>query len=332
MKLSYILPTYHVEDYIQECIESLYKQNLCEADFEIIVIIDGSTDNCLRIVRTLQQQHNNIVILEQENQGVSIARNNGLRIAKGDFVAFVDPDDAIVSNSMSPILQKLEATQADIFVGEVKGINIEEWNETYPDLCRNNSRKSLSAKQMSGFEYFTTVFNIRKGYCFIYISRREYLLKQNIEFPANIVFTEDTWFSFNLVLHAKSIIYSDFVFYAYRNYHGSAVSFMNCKKIYSMFWVSEHIYKTQISNALNNNIQKKIREDSFIIFNLSIWYLAHYESVYKDRNLLLKKLSFKPIYANSINQLIFSLWFCLAPNSLIYMKHKLSKKTYKKWW
>ena len=90
LKLSIIIPVYNVEKYIEATISSVYRQNLPEDEFEIILVNDGSTDNSLQIITELASKHSNITVLSQENQGPSIARNKGIQMAKGEYIHFMD--------------------------------------------------------------------------------------------------------------------------------------------------------------------------------------------------------------------------------------------------
>lgn len=91
IKISVIIPVYNAEQYLKQCMESVLGQTLKE--IEIICIDDGSTDNSLNILREYQKKDNRIIIFSQENQGAAVARNKGLELAKGIYVAFMDPDD-----------------------------------------------------------------------------------------------------------------------------------------------------------------------------------------------------------------------------------------------
>ena len=82
-KLSIIVPVYNVEQYIKACIESLYRQGISEDDFEVIVVNDGTPDKSIEVVADIINQHSNIIVVEQENQGLSAARNTGLKKANG---------------------------------------------------------------------------------------------------------------------------------------------------------------------------------------------------------------------------------------------------------
>lgn len=90
-KVSVIIPVYNAADYLRECLDSVCGQTL--KDIEIICIDDGSSDNSLEILKEYAKKDNRIIVAIQENSGAGIARNCGLSIAKGDFVAFMDPDD-----------------------------------------------------------------------------------------------------------------------------------------------------------------------------------------------------------------------------------------------
>lgn len=118
MKISVIVPMFRVEAYIERCIRSLEKQNIQSNSYEIICIDDGSPDNSGRIVQGLQQEFTNIKLINQENQGVSRARNNGIELASGKYILFVDPDDYVDSNSLKEVLDFAETNSAEVtFLG-----------------------------------------------------------------------------------------------------------------------------------------------------------------------------------------------------------------------
>lgn len=114
MRLSIIVPIYKVEKYLSKCLNSLLDQDLDSSEYEIICINDGSPDNCKTIVLEYQQKNSNIVFIDQENQGVSVARNQGLEIAKGDYVLFIDPDDSIFENSLASVVEIADKNDLDV--------------------------------------------------------------------------------------------------------------------------------------------------------------------------------------------------------------------------
>ena len=92
-KISVILPIYNVEKYLRRCLDSVLNQTF--TDFEAICVNDGSPDKSLHILEEYAAKDSRIKIVTQENQGLSMARNNGLKVAKGDYIYFLDSDDAI---------------------------------------------------------------------------------------------------------------------------------------------------------------------------------------------------------------------------------------------
>ena len=114
MRLSIIIPVYNAQDYLIRCLESVFSQELLSIEYEVIVINDGSKDNSLAILEDFKKKHSNLIVLTQENSGEAITRNRALSIAKGNYIAFVDADDAIETNTFKTILERAESEQLDI--------------------------------------------------------------------------------------------------------------------------------------------------------------------------------------------------------------------------
>ena len=111
-KITVIVPVYNTENYIEKCINSITGQTYKE--LEIIVVNDGSTDNSLKILEKLQSKDNRIKIINQENKGVSAARNKGLDNATGEYIAFVDSDDYLDKNMYEKLVSYMEEANADL--------------------------------------------------------------------------------------------------------------------------------------------------------------------------------------------------------------------------
>ncbi len=120
-KLSIIIPIYKVEDYLEQCLDSIVSQPLRE--LEIICVNDGSPDNCLAILKEYAQADDRIVVIDQPNQGASAARNNGIKASTGEYTLFVDPDDWVVIDSLLPLYEKISRTPADFAF-----FNYTSWN------------------------------------------------------------------------------------------------------------------------------------------------------------------------------------------------------------
>ncbi len=113
--ISVIVPIYNVAAYLPRCVDSILAQTY--KNLEIILVDDGSTDNCLEICQQYAQKDNRIKVIHQENKGVSAARNAGLDNMHGDFVAFVDPDDWLAENAYEILIDLHQKTGADIAWG-----------------------------------------------------------------------------------------------------------------------------------------------------------------------------------------------------------------------
>lgn len=109
MKVSVIVPVFNVVDYVDKCIESILKQTF--QDYELIIVNDGSTDGSEQKCREWEKKSHNIVFVSQNNRGVSAARNEGLSISKGEYVAFVDGDDYVEPNYLEEMVNCAEENQ-----------------------------------------------------------------------------------------------------------------------------------------------------------------------------------------------------------------------------
>lgn len=107
MKLSIIIPVYRVEDTLDRCVKSVLNQDL--DDFEVILVDDGSPDDCPKMCDEWAQKDHHIRVIHQTNKGLSGARNSGIDIAQGDSITFVDSDDYIAENTYAPLMQILES-------------------------------------------------------------------------------------------------------------------------------------------------------------------------------------------------------------------------------
>ena len=114
--VSIIIPVYNGEKYLEECIESIRNQTY--EDLEIIIVNDGSTDNSLNIIKKIQEQDDRIVIIDKENEGVSVGRNTGLKKTTSDFIMFVDCDDTLEKDAIENFMEKMD-DNVDIVISNV---------------------------------------------------------------------------------------------------------------------------------------------------------------------------------------------------------------------
>lgn len=112
--ISIIIPVYNAGSYLRRCLESIIAQNY--ADIQIVIVDDGSLDNSLKICRYFEANYDNVIVIAQQNAGVSAARNAGLGVAKGEYVMFVDSDDYMFPQMCETMVHKIEEKGADLVV------------------------------------------------------------------------------------------------------------------------------------------------------------------------------------------------------------------------
>lgn len=115
MKLfSIIIPVYNAEAYLEACVNSCYKQGFDEADFELILINDGSTDGSLSLMNDLALLHDNIICASQTNKGQGCARNRAVGMAQGKYLFFCDSDDKFIDHSLGKIIRLMEEHSLEV--------------------------------------------------------------------------------------------------------------------------------------------------------------------------------------------------------------------------
>lgn len=119
IKISFILPMYNVENFLEKCVNSLLNQKLVQGAFEIILVNDGSRDGTLEVAHALAKNWPEIKIISQENGGQAVARNAGLKVASGEYIWFIDSDDFILAEVVPKLLRIADESHADVVTFEV---------------------------------------------------------------------------------------------------------------------------------------------------------------------------------------------------------------------
>lgn len=140
--VSVIVPVYNMESYLEKCMDSLVNQTL--EDIEIIVVNDGSVDNSLKILNKYKKKYpEKVQVINQENSGISVARNNGLKKATGKYVGFVDSDDFVDLNMFKHLYDKCKEINADIVVCNYKKYYSDTDSYESVDVVKNIHCSSL---------------------------------------------------------------------------------------------------------------------------------------------------------------------------------------------
>ena len=117
-KISIVIPVYNVEQYLEKCINSLINQTLKELEF--IFVNDGTPDNSVNIIKKYQKKDKRIKLISQANKGLSISRNNGIKIATGKYIMFVDSDDIIHSRMIEVLYKEIKNNKCQMAVCKFK--------------------------------------------------------------------------------------------------------------------------------------------------------------------------------------------------------------------
>lgn len=176
-RLSIIIPLYNSAKWLSKCINSVLCQDVPIQDLEIICINDGSPDNSAEIARSFQQKYpQSIIVLDQENQGPSGARNNGIKHATGEYVCFVDPDDYVTENSYGTLLDQMDREQLDAL-----RFNYFVENEEYQPISETKHPLNFnySSQLMTGNEFIATRLQVA-CYIWTYIFRRRIITDNQI--------------------------------------------------------------------------------------------------------------------------------------------------------
>ena len=244
-KVSVIVPVYKIkEDYLNACIKSVLEQTL--DDFELILIDDGSPDLCGEICDSIATRDSRVIVMHQENKGVSSARNAGLAIAKGDYVLFLDADDMLQRGAFAELYEFAQHNGTDVVLFDYRQ------NERTYHLFEGADIECLDELQLKNV-YFATVLPRKKdgillcGVCCKFYKRR-FLEKENISFVENITSAEDQFF-FLTCLNAKpSISYCAKLFYEYR-YVKDSTSFSYTKGFNEQVLNYGRLLKTLLKRA-----------------------------------------------------------------------------------
>lgn len=217
-KLSIIVPVYNVEKYLDRCIHSLVNQTL--KDIEIILVDDGSPDNCPQMCDEYTLKDNRIKVIHKQNAGLGYARNSGLELATGEYVAFVDSDDYVDTSMYENLYKKaIEISTDAVFCGFKTEVSKNKWRESREvdttQLWEGNDVKEFMYNMIASGKgvsqerlYQMSVWHA--------IYRRDIIINHNIHFPSERdVVSEDIPFQVDFLKNSNRVLYLSEHFYYY---------------------------------------------------------------------------------------------------------------------
>lgn len=308
VKVSVVIPVYNVENYLEECLESIINQTL--KDIEIICINDGSTDNSLSILNEYAKKDNRIHVISQENQGQAVARNNGMKYINGEYFCFMDADDLLDLNTLEECLKVSEEKSLDFVM--YKLINFDDYdNEFYTtpgydmQLVANTVKNNVfNYKTLGELIFYVTVSPVNK------LFNTKFILDNDIRFPEGTVF-EDNIFFWRMFFNANKCYFIQEHYYKRRRHATSTTGdgnerWVDAIEIYNKVWdifkefglfdqYKSRLYNNKIDFALFrlDNIKEEYKELFFQSWKTDLLYIQDYfidfnEKLNEKNKLMLK--------------------------------------------
>ena len=204
--ISAIVPVYNVEKYLYRCVDSILKQTY--ENFELILIDDGSPDNCSQMCDELSEKDSRIKVIHQENQGLSAARNSGIKIAKGNYLTFIDSDDWISNTMFEDLINLIKEKNADI---SICNFIVTDGNAIY----KKNTK--AEEKLYSKDEFMKIILRVNSNRCIHYAWGKLYkkdVIDKNEHYPVGML-NEDVEGMFKAVLKSEKIAETNKIGYFY---------------------------------------------------------------------------------------------------------------------
>lgn len=284
-KFSIIVPVYNVEKYLRKCLESIKNQTY--KDYEVIIVNDGSTDGSANILKEYDYK-----IINQNNQGLSMARNNGAKFAKGEYLIFIDSDDYIEKNLLKEINKSIKNNE-DIIRYQIQEVTENSENVTkYNESPFENLNGEEAFKTISGYHF------VENAWC--YAIKRTYYEKEKFSFAKGKIH-EDFGLIPLVIIKAKSVTSINYIGYNYLQRTGSIMNSKNdyekTKKKVNDFY--EH-YNFLIKETKNLKIDTAYLKS--FISNSLILKITTLNT--KDYKIYLKKLKKDKVFDNLLSDTV----------------------------
>lgn len=312
MQLSIIVPVYNVEKYVRPCLESILRQGLDEDSYEVIIVNDGTKDRSMEMIADLIDEHPNISVINQENLSLSVARNNGIAAAKGDYVLMPDSDDLLIDYSLPILLKKALETKADLVVADFLEMNDEEIANT-----KDITQPEAVFKEKTGEELFMKDLNPYQCYIWRTLFRREFINTYHMSFVPGVCY-QDVPFTHECYIKARKCLRTHWLLNIYRRQRTGSASFSFSKKkamdfciVIAKTWELTHI------EGLSTRVQKKLRDNIYTSFSAFSYDVLHGIKDSSYRLQLLKYLKQKApdlAFTNGMKEKILTFLFRYAPH------------------
>lgn len=280
IKYSFIVPVYNTEKYLKKCLDSLVNQTY--KDFEIILVNDGSTDKSSSIISKYQKKYKNIIVIDKENEGLSMARNRGVQKSSGKYIIFVDSDD-YVSNKL------LEEVDKKIDDNDILRFQIATEDEEYTKINEYHEEGFESMCGYDAFKYLSSYHFVEPAWC--YVIRKNYYIENKFSFKKG-VYHEDFGLIPYVIYKARKVKSIDYIGYHYVQRNGSIMNNNDYKKTVKKAFDMLEQYKTM--RLFAKNINRKNNLDDYFLSYISNSVIVKARELKKDE---------KKVYINELKKL-----------------------------
>ena len=325
--LSYIIPLYNSATWLQKCLYSVLNQDIPEEQVEIICVNDGSPDNSADIAREIAKEHPCIVVLDQENQGPSGARNTGMRYATAKYLCFVDPDDFVEPMVYGGLVMQMEEQRLDMLRFDYQKVN-EQFEVQL--MKKNNLQLDETPKLMTGIQFLSERLGVN---CFIwrYIYRRDVIIKNNIWCFVGDYYDDVPWLPLVLMKVTRLNI-SKKIVYNYVLHQNSLVNNQSLKHIEKKIegnYVLLKLLKKELNNIKLDSVKKWYLQmiSLSVVSLLTLIGVNHYDEKAYYLNRLNEMFLFPLSVCNVTNKITFKIKLInFSPNLYLWIVNKHSKK------
>jgi len=315
--ISIIVPVYNVEEYLEECLTSIQHQTF--TDIEVILVNDGSTDRSKEICERFCQQDSRFKLINQKNQGASVARNRGVKESIGEYIMFVDSDDVVKENIVEVLFSYMKA---DVDIVECRSTRYKE------ELVENESISIMYEGESTEAILKSIEFKEVKFCPFTKLYRRE--LVEKVPFLEGVIY-EDVYTGMNFLKNIRKMIVIDLKGYYYRVHPNSVMTKSFSEKNLDIFTVGK-------------NLIESFQDDAYLLpyVGYFMFYLgfSHY---YRDG--ITKKSPYVDLYENFICDSAFIAkqsqevvrkyrllrMYLIAPKYFLTITHPVYQFLYKGW-
>lgn len=262
IKFSIIMPVYNVSDFLEEAILSVLNQKY--QNIQLIIINDGSTDGSQIIAEKFAKQDNRIIIINKENEGLSVARNVGVDVATGDYIFFMDSDDIIREDLFMIIYQRLHENMENVFM-----IGYEQFNEKTTYIG-----KTIDTNYYTNSQIMHAILSGKlENFACQFVINKTVLSKNDLKFKAGVLFEDIDWTA-RFLSKIDSIYYINKPLYKYRVRLTSITHTKSLKKVNDLLVVLSLLEET-LNKSFPNELQ-----------NFSKWRRALDLTIYFDFSFL----------------------------------------------